>query len=287
MDRRQNRWTESIRNWERGVELDPRNFRFLTETAFTYQAMRRFSEATGMWKRALSIKPHDPFARAQLAQIPFLERADLQPSQETLSAILNENPTAATEIANGLFNWALAARNSAGVTRALQSIRAEGLRDIYNNSLWTRDWFLGLAARTFGDEPRAIAAFTSARALEEKTVREQPDYAPPWSRLGLIDASLGRKEEAIREGRRACELLPVSRDSIDAPSYITNLALIYAWTDEKDLALEQLATSAQISGGITYGELKLNPQWDSLRGDSRFEKIVASLAPRPVKPSKP
>lgn len=287
MDRRQNRWAESLRNWERGVELDPRNFRFVMETAFTYQAMRRFPEAARMYQRALSIKPHDQFARTQLAQITFLEQAELESSREQLSAILNEDPKAATEIANGLFNWALAARNSAGVTRALQSIRAEGLRDVYNNSLWTRDWFVGLAARTFGDAPRARAAFTAARALEEKTVREQPDYAAAWSRLGLIDAGLGRKEEAIREGRRACELLPVSRDSVDAPSYITNLALIYAWTGEKDLALEQLATSAHIPGGITYGELKLNPQWDSLRGDSRFENLVASLAPSIAAPAKP
>ena len=215
----------------------------------------------------------------QLAVLPFLERGDLDPLRAHLSAILSEDPTAATEIANGLFDCALAARDPAGVTRALQSIRAEGLRDVYNNSLWTRDWFVGLAARTFGDEERARIAFTAARAIEEKTVREQPDYAPAWSRLGLIDAGLGRKEEAIREGLRACELLPLSRDSVDAPSYITNLALIYAWTGEKDLALEQLATSARIPGGISYGELKLNPQWDSLRGDPRFDKIVTSLAP--------
>jgi tetratricopeptide (TPR) repeat protein len=196
-----------------------------------------------------------------------------------LAAILNEDPKAATEIANGLFNCALAARDAAEVARALQSIRAEGLRDVYNNSLWARDWFVGLAARTFGDEAKARAAFESARATEEKTVHEPPDYAPAWSRLGLIDAGLGRKAEAIREGRHACELLPLSRDSIDAPSYITSLAVIYAWTGEKDLAFEQLAISAQTTGGLNYGELKLNPQWDSLRGDPRFDKILASLAP--------
>ena len=166
------------------------------------------------------------------------------------------------------------------VTRALQSIRAEGLRDTYNNSLWARDWFVGLAARTFGDEAKARFAFTGARVIEEKTVRDQPDYAPAWSRLGLIDAGLGRKQDAIREGRRACELLPITKDSVDGPSYIANLAMIYAWTGEKDLALEQLATAAQIPGGVTYGELKLYPQWDLLRGDPRFDKIVASLAPK-------
>ena len=280
IDRRQNRWAKSIQNWERGVNLDPRNFRYLVETAFTYQALRRFAESARMYERALSVIPSDHFTRAQLAQIQFSEHANLRPWRAQLSAIVNEDPKAPTEIANGLFYCALAERDSALVTGALQSIRAEGLRDTYNNSLWARDWFVGLAARTFGDDAKARVAFTAARVIEEKTVRDQPDYAPAWSRLGLIDAGLGRKEDAIREGRRACELLPVSKDAVDGPSYIANLAMIYAWTGEKDLAFEQLAIAAKIPSGVTYGELKLYPQWDSLRGDPRFDKIVASLAPK-------
>ena len=279
IDRRQGRWAESIQNWERGVALDPRNFRYTIETAFTYQGARRYTESAAMFERALSILPHDKFVRTQLAQVPFFERGDLEPLRTCHAAILNDDPKAATEIANSLFNSALAARDSAGVVRALQSIRAEGLRDNYYNSLWPRDWFVGLAARTFGDETLALHAFTAARAIEEKNVRDQPTYAPAWSRLALIDAGLGRKEEAIREGRRACELLPVTKDSLDGPSFITNLAIIYAWTGEKDLAFEQLALSAQLPGGVSYGELKHYPQWDSLRDDPRFEKLLASLAP--------
>jgi serine/threonine-protein kinase len=233
-----------------------------------------------MFERALSILPRDQFARTQLAQIAFFERADLEPLRKCLAAILDDDPKAATEIANSLFYSSLAARDQAGVIRALQAIRAEGLRDLYYNSLWSRDWFVGLAARAFGDEARAQRAFAAARIIEEKNVRDQPDYAPAWSRLGLIDAALGRKEDAIREGRRAIELLPVSKDALDGPSYVTNLAMIYAWTGEKDLALDQLEISARIPGGVMYGELKLYPQWDSLRGDPRFEKLVASVAPK-------
>jgi TolB-like protein/class 3 adenylate cyclase len=280
IDRRQGHWVESAKNWERSVSLDPRNFRFVVETAFTYQALRRFAESAHTFERALSVIPTDHFARAQLAQIPFFEYADVRSWGTKLSAIINEDPKAATEIGNDLVNCALAERDSALATRALQSIRSEGLPDSYNNSVWTRDWFVGLAARTFEDEAKAHAAFAAARAIEEKIVHDQPDYAQAWSRLGLIDAGLGRKEDAIREGRRACELLPVTKDAMDGPSYITNLALIYAWTGEKDLALEQLAISAKIPAGVTYGELKLYPQWDSLRGDPRFEKLVTTLAPK-------
>ncbi len=279
LDRRQGRWTESIRNWERGVALDPRNFRFLVETAFTYQALRRFEEAAGFYQRALAVKPEDQFARTELAQLPFSARADLQPWQAALSSILGKDPSAATAIANGLFNCALMERNPARMRRALEAIRPQGLRDPYNNSLWAHDWFVGLAARTLGRPEDARSAFLSARAIEEKAVQAQPEYAAAWSRLGAIDAALGRTAEAQAEGQRACELLPVAQDSWDGPTYVTNLAMIYAWTGDKPRALEQLTRSAQLPGGITYGELKLGPQWDPLRGDPRFGKILTALRP--------
>jgi len=111
-------------------------------------------------------------------------------------------------------------------------------------------------------------------------VRARPDDASLISSLGIIDAALGRKEEALREGRRAVELLPIARDTLDGPPLVSNLAWIYAWTGERDLAIEQLAIVAKIPCGPTYGELRLDPKWDSLRGDPRFERIVSSLAPK-------
>jgi hypothetical protein len=98
--------------------------------------------------------------------------------------------------------------------------------------------------------------------------------------LGLIDAYLGRKEEALREGRRAVELLPVDKDAINGPHMIEVLSVIAAWIGDKNLACEQLAVAIRHPSRLSYGELKLLPWWDPLRGDSRFEKIVASLAPK-------
>jgi len=114
----------------------------------------------------------------------------------------------------------------------------------------------------------------------DKTVKKQPDLAPALSLLGMIDAALGRKEEALREGRRACELLPISKDAIDGVAYAVNLAQIYVWTGEKDLAIEQIEAVERVPNDLSYGFLKLHPQLDSLRGDPRFEQIVASLAPK-------
>jgi serine/threonine-protein kinase len=131
------------------------------------------------------------------------------------------------------------------------------------------------------DEQKAQLAFAAARAEQEKIVQAQPEYGPAWCMLGLIDAALGRKEQALREGRRAVELLPVEKDSIVGMVMIKYLAITAAWVGEKDLACKQLAKSVRSPGcRLSYGELKLMPWWDPLRGDPRFEKIVASLAPK-------
>ena len=111
-------------------------------------------------------------------------------------------------------------------------------------------------------------------------MERQPDFAAAFSLLGMIDAGLGRKEEAIREGLHGCELLPISKDAIDGVDLAINLAQIYAWTGEKDRAIEQIAAVERVPNTLSYGILKLHPYWDSLRGDPRFEKIVASLAPK-------
>jgi hypothetical protein len=130
------------------------------------------------------------------------------------------------------------------------------------------------------DAPAAHAAFMGARAEAEKLVAAQPRNEKPLSVLALIDAQLGDKEKAIREGRTACDMLPPAKDATDGVLLITNLAQIYALTGEKDLALEQLEIVSKLPFGPSYGELRLDPDWDPLRGDPRFEKIVASLAPK-------
>src|SRR5437762_14073440 len=144
---------------------------------------------------------------------------------------------------------------------------------------FSRAYLQGSVARMKGDAAAAHAALTVARGQQEEAVRAQPDYGPPLGVLGLIDAALGRKEEALREGRRALELAPMAKDSLDGVDVLYVYAVICAWTGERDLAIEQVETLAKIPAGPSYGEIRLGPNWDPLRGDPRFEKIVASLAP--------
>jgi len=141
-------------------------------------------------------------------------------------------------------------------------------------------WAEGLVARARGDKQKAQAAFAAAREKMQATRGDKPKDAPYFADIAKLDAGLGRKEEAIREARRAVELQPITKDSLNGPALVANLALIYAWTGERDRALEQLEKVATIPGqehdAATYGDLLLNPCWDDLRGDPRFDKIVAA-----------
>jgi tetratricopeptide (TPR) repeat protein len=138
----------------------------------------------------------------------------------------------------------------------------------------------GVIARMVKNEEQARIAFTRARAEQEKIVQSQPNYGLVLCVLGLIDAGLGRKEEALQEGRRAVELLPVEKDSVNGAHMIEYFAIIAAWMGEKDLASQQLTIATRLPGSLSYGQLKLLPYWDPLRSDPRFEAIVTSLAPK-------
>jgi tetratricopeptide (TPR) repeat protein len=264
---------------ERALELDPRNLFFLQQLSFTYEFQRRYRDLAAVLDRALKLVPSDPETRVARASIDLAERADARPVHATIEAVVAEDPAAARSIADRWLYVALCERNNFGVSRALAVVPPEGIS--VGSNIWSpRAYFEAVAASARGDATVARAAFTAARAEVEKTTREQPDYAQGLTILGLIDAGLGRKDDAIREGRRAVELVPVSKDAIDGTDLILNLAVIYARTGEKDLALKQLAEAAQLPSSLNYGSLRLHPDWDTLRNDPRFEKIVASLAPK-------
>ena len=132
----------------------------------------------------------------------------------------------------------------------------------------------GVAARARDDSATAESAFTAARDEMAKVVDEQPDYAEALSVLGMSNAALGRKEDALRESRRAAELFSVTKDAVTGGEILRNLAVNYAWAGEKDLALKQLEEVVHIYSPISYGQLRLHPWWDPLRDDPRFESIV-------------
>jgi len=278
IQRRQGRWEESTRNLERAIDLDPRNFYLLQQIALSYGLLRRYADEISVLRRAFAIEPDDVNTNVALAAVQFHWKADTRPLHQTIDSIRATNPGALPNVANDWLSCALAERDVAEATNALNSFGELPLTDYVVHA--NRPFIEGVLARLAKDEDKARAAFTAARSLQERAVQDEPDYGPPRCVLGLIDAALGRKEEAVREGGRAVELLPVEKDAINGPLMIKYLAMIAAWAGDKDLACEKLAIAVQPPSTVSYGQLKLEPNWDSLRGDPRFEKIVASLAPK-------
>jgi TolB-like protein/class 3 adenylate cyclase/Flp pilus assembly protein TadD len=276
IDRRQGRWEEGTRNLERAIELDPRNFFTLQQIALTYFQLRRYADVVRMYDRALTILPGDPGSRINRARTAFDSRGDVRPFLEMLATLNGEDPKVAADQDDP--DLALCERTPAAAARALRNYPGEGVVQYGVNI--PHAYYEGLVARVQGDAAKAKAAFAVVRSELEKTLADQPDFPAALSLLGVIDAGLGRKDEAIREGRRACELLPISKDAIDGPILTVNLAQIYVWTGEKNLAITELEAVTRVPSQLSYGLLKLNPVWDPLRGDPRFEKILASLAPK-------
>jgi TolB-like protein/Tfp pilus assembly protein PilF len=277
IDRRQGLWNESARSLQRALALDPRNFFILQQIALSYQEFRQFRAMAAALDRALGLIPGDLDTRVTRASVDLEWRADPRPLRESIRTILAENPATAPDLAAQWFYLALCERDPAAVTQALAAIPDSGTAVDLN---FPRSWCEGLAARSKGDVATAQGAFLAAHAELERTVSEQPGYAPALCVLGLIDAALGRKDEAIREGRHAIELLPITKDSIDGAELVKYMGVIYAWCGEKDLAIEQIEATLKIPSTLSYGNLKLHPIWDPLRGDPRFEKIVTDLAPQ-------
>jgi len=277
----QGRWEESIRSFERAVELDPRNVTTLFQSGLSYATVRRYAEQKSKLDRILTIDKNNLPVKADRAFVEVDWKADTGPLRQLIDEIRATNPAAMPKIAD---KWLLCELAERDVAAAKDVLKAAGEITLGHNNVYFPGPFAeGVIARMTNDEHKAQLAFTAARAEQEKTVQAQPDYGPPWCVLGVIDAALGRKEEALREGRRALELLPVKKDPLNGMLMMKYLAVIAAWVGEKNLACEQLATAIRYPNSgldLSYGDLKLMPWWDPLRGDPRFEKIVASLTPK-------
>jgi TolB-like protein/Tfp pilus assembly protein PilF/predicted Ser/Thr protein kinase len=278
IQRRQGRWQESTQNLERSGNLDPRNTETLQQIALSYGVLRHYAEEKSVLDRALAIEPNDLSTKVALAAVQFHWKADTGPLHQTMDSLSDANAGAWSAAADEALSCSLAERDVAASKNVLNTIGDTPLTD-YSVQL-NRPIIEGVIARMTGNDDDARAMFNAARAQQEKTVQAEPNYGPALCVLGLIDAGLGRREDALREARRAVKLVSVEKDALVGPTMIKYLAMIAAWTGDKDLACEQLAIAVRPPSTISYGQLKLLPCWDPLRGDPRFEKIVASLAPK-------
>ncbi len=269
---------EALRNLEHAIDLDPRNFLVLQQTALSYYFLGRYADEEAVLDRMLAIRPDDAETKVTRAFVQLYWKADTRPLHQLMDEIRAKDRGAIQSVAAGWLECALAERDPAAAAEALAAMGENTLGNTIPK--YSPRFVQGLIARMTKDDAKARSAFTAARAEQEKLVQADPDDAGALCVLGVIDAALGRKEEALREGWRAVELLSVEKDATNGTRVIAVLAVIAAWVGDNDLACKELAVVIHRRNEITYGYLKLEPFWEPLRGEPCFEKIVASLAPK-------
>jgi eukaryotic-like serine/threonine-protein kinase len=276
IDRHQNRWDSALANLQKANGLDPRNGEIAVWLGETYSETRRYSEWEQLIKKcAASGTFKAPWIQVNLAKIK-LAQGDPMAAQSLLEQVpLEFSPNEI--IWDTRFRAALYLRDYDAATRVIAATPAKFGVLIFGGGQPPESWADGLIARARGDEQKAQVVFAAAREKWDATWGNKPKDEGYVADLARLDAGLGRKEEAIREAQWVVDRVPIAKDSLNGPTWVANLALVYAWTGERDRALEQLEKVATIPGlGPTYGDLRFNPCWDSLRGDPRFDKIVTS-----------
>jgi serine/threonine protein kinase/tetratricopeptide (TPR) repeat protein len=282
IERRQGQWDESIRHLEEARTIDPRNAATSGELAFEYLSLRRYTDAARAFEEVLIWKPDDFTVQLGRALVDMEAKADLRRLE---SIIFGESAKAgdAALLAAVRIRLALWQRNYHAAEQALFAYSSPDITE--RGYVTPREFFTGMIIRGQGELARAQAAFLAARDRAAAIVAGRPDDAKALIILAEINARLGRKAEAIRAGEEAIKLLPVDKDAFDGPDILARLAGVLAQVGETSRALDLLervlkTPSAPSLTRPCYGRLKMDDVWDPLRGDPRFEKIVASLAPK-------
>jgi TolB-like protein/Tfp pilus assembly protein PilF len=274
--RRQGHWDDAVRHLEKAVEVDPLiNERIVNGLAVVYDFLHRYDDEAALFARFAAAKPSTRnYSQLIHAQIE-LQKGELKTARSFLNSLPSDyDPDGATTWTR--ITLALFERDTGEASRVLAAYKKDELVGGFGKPLPVSYW-QGLIARAKGDNPTATEAFTRTRAAIAAQLANQPNDALLLVTLGLIDAGLGRKEEALREGKHAVELRPLTEDALDGSTVLSYLAMIYAWVGEANSALDQLEFVARIPSGLTYGALKYDPAWDAVRDDPRFIPMLTEL----------
>jgi TolB-like protein/Flp pilus assembly protein TadD len=281
VDRRAGRWEEAIANFEKARYLDPRNFSVISNLAETLIAMRRYPEAQHAIDNALLVNPNAHLFSIARASIDLKKSGDTAPLRAALRAMPRDFDPGGAVTTVGI-RLSLMEHDFAEAARMLAASSQDRFTDsgfggtagMIDGYTFPESWYEGLVERAQGNIDTAQHAFEAAGRVVAADLAQWPDDVKAIMMLALIHGALGRKEDALREGGRAVELLPISKDAYDGPILATNLAAIYAQLGERELALKELTRLVTLPNGPTPGLLRIEPEWDPLRGDSRFEKLA-------------
>jgi len=278
IQRRQGKWAESTANLEKAAALDPKNTSVLTNLIFSYMAQRDYETADKVLDRVIAASPQSFQARALKAFMAAKWKGDLSAAEQVFSSTPPETDP------DGMMTWGRAwiltlERKFPDALQVLERFRGETMYTT-TTAPSPKAFLEGMIHLLQGDKTKAQAEFEHARLISEKLLREAPEDSARHGQHGLILAALGQKQEAIAEGKRAVELLPESQDALDGPQATADLAQIYAWTGELDEAFRLLDHLFVVPSHLTVPMLKLDPAWDPLRQDPRFQALIDKYSPK-------
>jgi len=276
IQRRQGKWTESTANLEKSAALDPRDANTLINLASNYMALRKFEAADKTVDRAIAIAPQSFEIASLKGYLAVLWKGDLSMAEKQYSSIPGDSdPTGVMAwLRSGVLIWE---RKFPEALAVLQKFPGETFATVTTAPM-PKSLLEGTIYSLQGDEQRAQTKFEHARELSEQLLRDAPEDAARHAQHGLILAGLGRKQDAIAAGKRAVELLPESQDAMDGPKCTASLAQIYALTGETDEAFRLIDHLLSVPNGLTIPVLKLDPIWDPLRKDPRFQALIDKYA---------
>jgi serine/threonine-protein kinase len=276
IQRRQGKWTESNANLNKAAALDPKNTSILINLAYSYMALRDFDAAEKTLDRATAVAPQSWAPVGLKTYLAILSKGDLTLAEKQLSSLPGDVDP------NGMVTWArswilILQRKFPEALAAVQKFPGEILM-VEGSAPIPKAFLEGMLYLLQGNKEKAQPALEHARLVSEQLLREAPEDPRRHAQHGFILAALDRKQEAIAEGKRAVELLPESQDAFDGPRGIAALAQIYACTGESDEALRLVDHLLGAPSGLTIPVLKLDPVWDPLRKDPRFQALIDKYA---------
>ena len=275
IQRRQGKWAESTANLEKAVSLNPKDAWPLQNLTYNYGMVRNYDAANKTIDRALALDPTAMEPLGVKSQLAIAEKGDFSVAErgfETLKSIRMTNEQK-LKTADARTDVLLLERRYSEGLREAESLPDDQLAGS-PTGLWSKYYYIGFARRALQDEPGARAAFLRAKSAVEEQLKYSPDNAKLRIQLAKVLAFLGEKDPALAEARRASELQPESKDALEGPEITEGVAQVYAILGDNDRAIEILDGLLNRPSFVTVPSLRVNPIWDPLRNDPRFQALI-------------
>jgi tetratricopeptide (TPR) repeat protein len=275
IQRRQGKWPESTANMEKAVSLNPKDWWSLQNLTFNYQMLRDFNKANQTIDRALALNPASLGPWEVKSKLAIAEKGDFSVAEKAFEAVKSFPMTneQKLKVQSGRADvFLLERRYSEGLNEA-ETLPDDQLA-AFPNHLWGKYYCIGFARKALHDEPGARAAFLKAKSIAEDNLKRSPDSEGAHLQLAKVLAQLGQKESAFAEAQRASELLPESKDAFGGPEVAAGVAEVYGILGDNDRVIELLEGLLTRPSGVTAQGLKINPIWDPVREDPRFQALI-------------